>query len=541
MEYRSERNRRLAEERIWRLVFERARGTDWLLRGDRGRGGLASSQRSPRTSSLVVFADQRLKTWTCCKTAMPVIGQHHPATSFSSYSAVFDGNSVLFGVVSIVMLASVVSICTCCGKKPKKREDEEVYGVYSNPVVPPTAPGDSPTNRTINFRSLTKAARLHDRHSQPVGPKRGTMSARASAPLPTGRALPQLPADLYTPIDKTRKADDISFVDDSFNRMYECIDVETDSFADPLYSKVGETRPAPNRERRYDYPVFSGRVQPVTARPRESTDENLYQSASQIYAAGSEDPYSSINSEPSRAPVADIDGDTSSAYDPGYAKVQPTAQKPQKSREKLEKTERELDLLYSKIRRNNKEDEVDFASRPGPSSFRPPVVAEIPLPLPIVEPIVRNAFDEQSVSSREPSYRYITMRENADIVRERLRQQGRLGPPIREHYYSTIGNEYEVVDANSGVQPVRPTGLPAPLVEERIPPTTALNITLPDVAPPPPTSPIPDQVPANISIQSRSREDVRRSPNPIEHTLNGNANVCRHQFPVSNRKSTIPS
>ncbi|KAE9414956.1 hypothetical protein Angca_001233, partial [Angiostrongylus cantonensis] len=53
--------------------------------------------------------------------------------------------------------------------------------------------------------------------------------------------------------------------------------------------------------------------------------------------------------------------------------------------------------------------------------------------------------DGESMSSREPSYRYITVRENADVVRERLRQQGQLAPPAREHYYSVIGNEYETV------------------------------------------------------------------------------------------------
>ena len=74
-------------------------------------------------------------------------------------------------------------------------------------------------------------------------------------------------------------------------------------------------------------------------------------------------------------------------------------------------------------------------------------------------PIPRFQIDTQSVSSREPSYRYLTTRESAEVVRERLREQGRLAPPIREHYYSTIGNgnEYETVDGASSAYGVVPS------------------------------------------------------------------------------------
>jgi hypothetical protein len=70
----------------------------------------------------------------------------------------------------------------------------------------------------------------------------------------------------------------------------------------------------------------------------------------------------------------------------------------------------------------------------------------------------------------EPSYRYITVRESLDVLRERMAQQMRadqqqqppMAPPTREqHYYSTIGggseHGYEVVDICESVVVQRPS------------------------------------------------------------------------------------
>lgn len=58
--------------------------------------------------------------------------------------------------------------------------------------------------------------------------------------------------------------------------------------------------------------------------------------------------------------------------------------------------------------------------------------------------------------SREPSYRYITVRESIDIIRQRISQReeelrrilsvsGGSKSAIRDHYYSSIGGDYESV------------------------------------------------------------------------------------------------
>lgn len=416
---------------------------------------------------------------------MPLADINSPLPSVSA----IDPIEFLLTVAVFVVMISVFTLCTCCGndKKSRDKQDETDYGVVTvtgNPPNPTTKPA---ALNNINFRpNPVKAA--HERHSQPVTNMLQNILTfnRQSAP---GRALPKLPADLYTAIDKKAKrggvtageVDDIRFVDETVNPMYECIDAETDSFVDPLYSKVGDVAGASTtRDRKYDYPIFSGRPQ---NRPRP--DETVYQSASQIYAPNSEDPYSSITSERGRN-ANENDGDNSSAYDPGYAKVNLNVQAKagvDKKKAKIEKTERELDLLYSKIRRNVSNYGDD--SQPGPSNRPEPILPTYPIVDPIPPPV---PFDEQSaVSSREPSYRYITMRENADVVRERLRQQGQLDQPRREHYYSTIGNEYETI-ANGSVS--NNVQHPISIETQRAP---LANISTSSIleAPPPPTSPIP--------------------------------------------------
>ncbi|PAV84405.1 hypothetical protein WR25_19994 [Diploscapter pachys] len=404
--------------------------------------------------------------------------------------------SVLFTVCTVISMASILAMCACCRKNPKNREEEDgAYGVIPTTVTTASSGDNAHSTGGVAFRSLTKIARLQDRHSHSQqhskDKPKSTKSTRTSAP---DRALPQLPADLYSAIDKTRRSnlDDIEYADEASNPMYECIDVDNDSMIDPLYSKVGPT--ARHGERKYDYPVFAGKHEnrPANGRlPMPSTsDRNVnpasedpfYQSASQIYGPASEDPYSSINSD-TRADAGDGD-----SCDPGYARVK-TTEDPKKL-EQLEITERELDKLYSNIRRSTRNQVDDSLNTP---QAHVPIDALSNIP---VAPTTSSQIDTQSISSREPSYRYLTTRESAEVVRERLREQGRLAPPIREHYYSTIGNgnEYETVDGASsayGVVPSRPVDI---LTVSTGHTSDGTPNESSDFVPPPPTSPIPTRL-----------------------------------------------
>ncbi|KJH48978.1 hypothetical protein DICVIV_04877 [Dictyocaulus viviparus] len=388
----------------------------------------------------------------------------------------------------------------------KSWNSHDVYGV-ANPAVNVAVSADVSTSHCVQFRHAIKTERTHERYSQPAtkGGLGGNneLSVRASAPMQMGRALPQLPADMYSVIDKGQKTN-VTFADEGGNPMYESIDPENDLNIDPLYSKVGDLTSV-RQERKYDYPIFSGRkisVNPI------SHDDMVYQSASQIYTiGGSEDPYSSITFEPRRTcRGADRDEDSSVIYDPGYARVKPEVSKSSQYSLCMERTEREVDQLYSKIRRPPLDFRDEMKPIPGPSRVTMDEIMEGGL-----EP---DNGDVESVSSREPSYRYITVRENADVVRERLRQQGQLTPSIREHYYSVIGNEYETVgDALSSTygavllprdQGINSLNVSTTLVQD-------------DFVPPPPTSPIPERMPIRENtkityISSTSHSSKCRSP-----------------------------
>ncbi|VDM57009.1 unnamed protein product [Angiostrongylus costaricensis] len=357
------------------------------------------------------------------------------------------------------------------------RDSDEVYGVV-DPAALSVVSADASTSHCVQFRQTGRIDRMNERHSQPaakcavVGDE--SSSLRASAPLQMGRALPQLPADMYSVIDKSRKTN-VPFADEGGIPMYESIDPENDSVIDPLYSKLGDVTSV-RHERKYDYPIFSGRK--LSAVPL-THDDVVYQSASQIYTiGGSEDPYSSITSEPRRNGIgADRDEDSSGIYDPGYAKLKPELSKSVRYKECIQRTEREADQLYSKN------------------------------------------GDGESMSSREPSYRYITVRENADVVRERLRQQGQLTPPAREHYYSVIGNEYETVsDApNPAYSTVR---LPSNHGISSLNVSTATHQV--EFVPPPPTSPIPDRTPNSADTEiapSSSSSHSGEVKNPVYSVL----------------------
>ncbi|CAJ0557782.1 unnamed protein product, partial [Mesorhabditis spiculigera] len=373
-------------------------------------------------------------------------------------SSLEPGAMAFLSLASLVTMVSMVSMCTtCCRKKVKNSDPDDVaYGVI-------VAPEDVP--KAVQFRNGS-GRQKSDRHSQPGASNKASNSAadpRSSAPPRGPRALPDLPENTYAAINKTRIDKDIEYADGP-TQLYESIDRDNDSTVDPFYSK----------------------------------------SASQIYAAGSEDPYSSIASEP-RIALAQQEDDSSSAYDPGYAKVKPT----------IEKTEAELDQLYSKIRRTE--------SRRG---------AESPVPGPSTQTdLVHTGTDQTSI--REPSYRYITVRESADVIRARLEEQGRLGPgglPIREHYYSTIGNEYESVEDGSTTY-ARTARIEPP---NQFPPPDGLSISVSnnEFAPAPPTSPIPERLPEMLS----------RSPQPGPQQEPGTlySSISRRPTP-SGPSPTIPT
>uniref|UniRef100_A0AC35UFX9 cGMP-dependent protein kinase n=1 Tax=Rhabditophanes sp. KR3021 TaxID=114890 RepID=A0AC35UFX9_9BILA len=249
--------------------------------------------------------------------------------------------------------------------------------------------------------------------------------------------------------------------DDKGNEVYESIypEIETDSIVDPFYSKLNE----PSSSQKYDSSVFSKfckkNMIPVTTQ-----DDPIYTSASQIYG-GSEDPYSSIISNSG-------DKDTH-----GYSRVKDT-----KSSDDLndripmvDEDVREinngastshvpinLEALYAKINRPKERMSNGFRCQKSTDSgvhanTSPNKNNETPS-----HDLIYQQMDESgsesiiSSNSRNPSYRYITVRETVDVVRERIRRQQEEGsqqniiqinegpPPIREHYYSSI-NEYESV------------------------------------------------------------------------------------------------
>ncbi|CAJ0938046.1 unnamed protein product, partial [Mesorhabditis belari] len=396
----------------------------------------------------------------------------------------------ILSIGSLVTMITMVSMCTTCCKKVKNSDPDEVaYGVI---VVSEDVP------KTVQFRNGSHK-NAGERFSQPVtkSSSNSAVPSRTSAPPAGQRALPELPDSTYSAINKNRSEKEIEYADGPATQLYESIDRDNDSTIDPLYSKVTENRST----RRYDYPVFM-----KNTRAKE-TDDPFYQSVSQIYAPGSEDPYSSIASEP-RVALAQQEDDSSSAYDPGYAKVKPS------TKAEREKTEAELDQLYSKIRRNERRDAV--SPLPGTSHQIDLIQTNGEV---LREDLGRAASGQEGddTSGREPSYRYITVRESAEVIRERLRQQGQLGPgglPIREHYYSTIGNEYETVDGTSTtysrVREQQPSSTSSR--HSQLTPPSALSISVNpagEYAPAPPTSPIPERTP---ELFDRLHQGSSRTP-----------------------------
>ncbi|GMT05106.1 hypothetical protein PENTCL1PPCAC_27280, partial [Pristionchus entomophagus] len=473
--------------------------------------------------------------------------------------AIEPGMQLLLSLCSLVTMVTVLTACVCCKKPMKHREDdiEEAYGVI---------PADDPTSPRVNFRF--GSGHTGERHSQPASktPSSVPFGPRTSAPIHhPPRALPPIPAEedgvsaLYAQIDKRAKSvarDDIEYADggDGPTETYDTIDYDDD--IDQLYSRV---RP---QARRYDYPQFKRDTPPTIANgngkktgQRPPTDPT-YQSASQIYGpTASEDPYSSIASGPrtTTRPSGDGGGDSSSAYDPGYARVRPEGRTGRSS----DDVEGELDHLYSKIRRSASgertwereggEERSDashptasLAGLPGskvtstvgggesrredqrrdqygavPAAFGRPVGQIINNP---ENNNGREVADDgqSSTASRDPSYRYITVRETAETIRARLEREERLRPapsaPLREHYYSTIGSDrlYESVD---DAPPPRPPTISQLAVDTASP-------SLPSTVHPPlpPTSPIPDRNALQAAAAAAASAGVSpgRSPGPSQ-------------------------
>ncbi|EJW84259.1 hypothetical protein WUBG_04829 [Wuchereria bancrofti] len=250
--------------------------------------------------------------------------------------------------------------------------------------------------------------------------------------------------------------------------------------------------------KRYDYPTFAPQNQPVIA-----TDDVLYQSASQIYAGVSEDPYSSITSH--------AGGET--IYDVGYSHVRESMNmEPSRYLANAQAQNRNFDHLYSRIRR-------------GPSMYRV-TNSSTYRPLPSNDFAVEYVSSESDKTSREPSYRYITVRESVDAIRQRLNEFNASSNtprsvindgcgPIREHYYSSIGgSDYETLQI-SAASPNQPSSdnqdVPSTsyVIHDTQPETISDAISTCENAPPkPPTSPIPLRIAA-------VREDNLQKKRPL--------------------------
>ncbi|KAI1712138.1 hypothetical protein DdX_09680 [Ditylenchus destructor] len=338
---------------------------------------------------------------------------------------------------------------------------------------------------------------------------------------------------------------------------YDYIDADSDGM-DPVYSRVDEN---PTSNQRYDYPTFSTKERSR----KQNIAEPLYTSASQIYSGGSEDPYSSIISEGKGRGGAYEE----SIYDTaGYARVNDPA-----TRRSGHNVKDNIDALYAKInrsgntsRRRSPQPSTSAACRPADSQA-PNRTNTVPVRLrhtgtlpklptqvyPSTLATSENAYhvgDGESGSgsivsggsSQNPSYRYLTVRESVDVVRERLRlrEQERANTsgntesgdlfPIREHYYSTITNEYESVGGDSTANSLYGSVHAASAnntLSNRFPSSSintlpgelSVNVSRFDhssasnqtsaVPPKPPTSPIPNRImPGDITISSKPSSNV---------------------------------
>ncbi|VDP15446.1 unnamed protein product [Onchocerca flexuosa] len=414
-------------------------------------------------------------------------------------------------MVSLLMLC----VSTHCCRNMKKKENP--YGeIATTPIA------DASTSMAVS-RNRIDGSRFHhpSRLSCPNLSLHERSVHRLSAPLPnssvTKRALPKLPelsaqfenknlGAIYSTVDhSTSVLANASFLygEGPANPTYESIDV------DPLYSKLGNGGPS---VKRYDYPIFTSEN-----RPSITADDVLYQSASHIYAGVSEDPYSSITSH--------TGGETN--YDVGYSHVRENMNT-EPSRNYLANAQvegRTLDHLYSQIRR-----EPSISRTINSSTYRP---------LPSNEFGVEYISSGSDKTSREPSYRYITVRESIDAIRQRLNE---LNPssnthqsvvidgcgPIREHYYSSIGgSDYETlqISATSTNQPSYDSqNIPSTsrVNHDEQPKTISSASICENIPPKPPISPIPLRFTA---INDDNNLQLSLSGTNMDQAINNSDNI----------------
>uniref|UniRef100_A0A914YM17 Uncharacterized protein n=1 Tax=Panagrolaimus superbus TaxID=310955 RepID=A0A914YM17_9BILA len=473
-------------------------------------------------------------------------------------------------------------LCSCWQKKsdqksetPRIQDEDATYGTIDDDERKPGVSFRTKAKSEGNkLRKSIPTAENNSKQHQQSEPSRRSLTfgfnfrkKQKSAP---NRELPKLPKKTFSR--------NLPAIDDIINPTYESIDAENDSISDPLYSKVDEN-PA---SQRYDYPTFRTKIIASTAAASTTsakrkippstgnTEEPLYTSASQIYSGGSEDPYSSIVSESGGAGPSTsnrrnqnvrFDDNNSSIYDPGYARVKdpPKSSKIKDSTSSnLNNNNREMplniDQLYAKINRPSvrrprsiHDDIPDMISVtdniPGPSTStsttRPTVVS--------FAQDLNNQNNESgsgsvvSGSSANPSYRYLTVRETVDVVRERIRQRqanqssdisdgNTSDRPIREHYYSTIANEYETVGGGSLTDSIYGVAIPVVNASARTASPLTLNVgrlsgifEVDSHPPRPPTSPIPNrQPPASTAVAATTI----------------NRPIVISQFPSTSRMST---
>ncbi|VDN02969.1 unnamed protein product [Thelazia callipaeda] len=331
-------------------------------------------------------------------------------------------------------MASLLTLCvsTHCCRNTKKNENP--YGEIIG-----TSTADAPIPMIVS-RNKSNGSRPNrsSRLSCPNLSPHERSTHRLSAPLPQSavsmnRALPKLPESsrrlenenvraIYSTIDRCTLINNrdnlLLYGEGPANPTYECID------AVPSYSKLEN---GGRSTKRYDYPMFAlNNCKVVTA------DDVLYQNASQIYTGVSEDTYSSI-----------AGGEAN--YDVGYSHVsQPTNTCLTNS----QTTNPSLDHLYTRIRRGPS---TNRASNPSTSR-----------PMPSNDPTSEYISSGSDKTSREPSYRYITVRESVDAIRQRLCEfnntlsqdhsvfvEGDGCERVREHYYSSIGGDYETLQVSS--------------------------------------------------------------------------------------------
>ncbi|VDO28696.1 unnamed protein product [Brugia timori] len=461
---------------------------------------------------------------------------------------------IIIAIFSVSTMVSLLTLCvsTHCCRNTKKKENP-----YGEIATTPTADVAFSTivcrNRT-NGSQRHHPSRLSSLHTSVNLTHAEFMQSsccldsflyfsasyersvhRLSAPIPHSsaavkRALPKLPelsarlenknaSALYSTMGHSMPAvgrnGSFLYGEGPANPTYESIDM------DPLYSKANDYFYLTSRNniiisatskkernvlrlvvfalgnggpsvKRYDYPSFApqNQIQPIVA-----TDDVLYQSTSQIYAGVSEDPYSSIASH--------TGGETN--YDVGYSHVRESINtEPSRYFANSQGQNRTLDHLYSRV-------SFIYLYIRRTSTYRP---------------LPSNDFAVEYVSSgsdkTSPSYRYITVRESVDAIRQRLNEFNAPQSvrndgcgPIREHYYSSIGgSDYETLQI-SAASPNQPSSdsqvIPSTscVIHDILPETMSDAIsTCENIPPKPPTSPIPLRIAA-------VREDNLQKKRPL--------------------------